>query len=163
MNGAFKRKLEPLPTDVDSVEELKIEMIKGVEASKLSEAQKIHTINNVEKYLADAVWETSEFFHPIRIYKRTLELLPEIYERREPEARRVKTMVKRARFADTLSRFETPARGREVGEQVGVLFDLSPSTITRDLTPLAKAGYLERIGRGLYKLTDLGREIIETV
>jgi len=164
LDDAFRRKLRPLPVNVKDVDELKRRMIEGVDANdKLTDKQKDQIKDNITRYdLAKAAWEMSDYFQPVRVHELSLERMPEEYERRKEEAGRIKTAVLKGRFVETLSRFKTPIRGRTVGEDVAKFFDLSPSTITRDLTSMTKAGYLTRVERGIYQITPAGEDLLKT-
>lgn len=164
LSDTERAKRESIPVDVTSLGQLKSQMVKRVWSSNLTDEQKRHTVNNIEEYeLPQALWETSSFFQPVRIEKLTLEFMPEEYERREIEARRVRTSVKKGRFASTLSGFKTPTSRRQLSEQVADTYELSPNTISRDISPLYKAGYLEKVSWGIYRLTPFGKETLESL
>ena len=164
LDDAFRRHEEPIPTNVKSREELKQKMIDAVNKNdSLSEARRQQIINNIRNYdLAGAAWEQSDYFQPTRIAKLTEGYLPE-WEGKSREVGRVKTEALKGRFEDILSSFETPSRIALVSERLAALFGLMPSTLSRDVYPLVRAGYLELVERGVYRITDRGREILESL
>jgi len=164
IDDAFKRGIEILPIKgITSPQQLKIEMIKRVEMSdKLSTAQKAHVIDNIITYnLPQVAWEESKYYQPERLAWKAYEEMPSEYERRYPESRRIKTLVLKERLIPLFKELQTPQRGRLVAERLAPELDIKPSTLLRDLIPLVKAGWIERVERGVYRVTEAGKEIIE--
>lgn len=166
LNEAFRRNEQWIRglNRAISLEQLKQKMIAKVEKNlKISEAKRRQIINNITGYkLHEAAWEDSPFMLPGRVAEHSGEHMP-VWEGKEREMKRVRTIVAKERIEDILTSFREPGHRRTISTSLAEKFGLSYHTLYRDVYPLLKAGYLELIERGTYRITSLGEDILDMV